>query len=95
MWTLRNGLTHQYLPRVKQVGFIFIGAGKVNPYRPFGLIERLNGTSYIEQSILTVDVSSLVESIENGCDKLFTELKTDELKKSRAEKALSLIPELL
>lgn len=95
MWTLRCGLTHQYLPRVKQVGFIFIGAGKVDPYRPFGMIERLNGTSYIEPPILMVDVAALIEAIENSCETLFTELKTDEWKKSRAEKALSLVPELL
>ncbi|MEK7396152.1 MAG: hypothetical protein AAB116_04350 [Candidatus Poribacteria bacterium] len=94
MWTLRNGLTHQYLPRVNQVGFVWIGAGKA-PYRPFGMIERRNDTSYIERPTLMLDVSALVEAIENGCETLFVELKKDEYKKARAEKALSLIPELL
>jgi hypothetical protein len=95
MWALRCGLTHQYLPRVKRVGFIFIGAGKVEPYRPFGIIERENSISRIEPPLLMVDVASLIEAIERGYKTLITELKSDEQKKSRAEKALSLIPELI
>ena len=95
MWTLRCGLTHQYLPRVKQVGFIFIGAGNVDPYRPFGIIERQNGISRIEPPLLMVDVASLIEAIERGYETLIAELKADEQKKTRAEKALSLVPELL
>lgn len=95
MWSLRCGLTHQYLPKVKQVGFIFIGAGKFDPYRPFSIIERENGVSRIEPSMLIMDVASLIEAIERGYKTLVTELKKDEGKKSRAEKALSLVPELL
>jgi len=81
--------------KVKQVGFIFIGAGNVDPYRPFSIIERENGVSRIEPSMLIVDVASLIEAIERGYKALVTELKSDEQKRSRAEKALSLVPELL
>lgn len=95
MWALRCGLTHQYLPMVKQVGFIFIGTGNVDPYRPFGIIQRENGVSRIEPPMLMVDVASVIEAIERGCKILITELKADEQKKSRAEEALSLVPELL
>ena len=95
MWSLRCGLTHQYLPKVRRVGFIFIGAGNVDPCRPFGLIERKNGVSYIEPSMLIVDVASLIEAIEKGCQALIAELQADEVKKSRAEKALALVPELM
>ena len=95
MWSLRCGLTHQYLPKVRQVGFIFIVAGNVDPYRPFGIIERENGVSHIEPSMLIVDVASLIEAIEKGCQTLIAELQADEVKKSRAEKALALVPELM
>lgn len=95
MWSLRCGLTHQYLPKVKQVGFVFIGAGNVDPYRPFSIIERKNGVSRIEPSMIIVDVALLIEAIERGYETLVTELKADDERKSRAEKALTLVPELL
>ena len=95
MWLLRCGLTHQYLPKVKKVGFIFIGAGKVDPYRPFSIIERENCVSRIEPSMIIMDVALLIEAVERGYKMLVTELKTDEGKKSRAEKALSRVPDLL
>jgi hypothetical protein len=95
MWSLRCGLTHQYLPKVRRVGFVFIGAGKVDPYRPFSIIDRENGVSRIEPSMLIVDVASLIEAIERGYRTLVTELQADELKKSKAEKALALVPELM
>jgi len=95
MWSLRNGLTHQYLPKVRQIGFIFIGAGNVDPYRPFSIIDRENGVSRIEPSMLIVDVALLLEAIEKGYRTLVAELHADELKKSRAEKALALVPELM
>ncbi len=66
MWALRCGLTHQYLPRVKQVGFIFIGAGNVDSNRPFGIIERENSISRIEPPLLMVDaISKVVIYCEN------------------------------
>jgi len=95
MWSLRCGLTHQYLPKVRQVGFIFIGAGNVDPYRPSSIIERENGVSRIEPSMLVVDVASLIEAIEKGYQTLVAELQAGELKKSRAEKALARVPELM
>lgn len=95
MWSLRCGLTHQYLPKVKQVGFIFIGAGNVDPYRPFSIIERENGVSRIEPSMIIVDVALLIEAIEKGYNTLVSELKADDEKRSSAEKALTLVPELL
>lgn len=95
MWSLRCGLTHQYLPKVKQVGFIFIGAGSVDPYRPFSIIERENGVSRIQPSMIIVDVALLIEAIKKGYDTLVSELKADDEKKLRAEKALLLVPELL
>jgi hypothetical protein len=95
MWALRCGLTHQYLPKVKQVGFVFIGAGKVDPYRPFSIIEREKGVSRIEPCMIIVDVASLIEAIKSGYHTLVDELKADEGKKERAEKALTLVPELL
>ncbi len=95
MWLLRCGLTHQYLPKVRHVGFIFIGAGNVNPYRPFSIIERENGVSRIEPSMLIVDVASLIEGVEKGYQTLVAELQADEVKKLRAEKALALVPELM
>jgi hypothetical protein len=95
MWSLRNGLTHQYLPKVTQVGFIFIGAGKVDPYRPFSIIERKNGVSRIEPSMIIVDVASLIEAIEKGYQNLVTEFQADEVKRARAEIALTRVPELI
>ena len=95
MWKLRCGLTHQYLPQVNRIGFIFIGAGNVEPYRQFGIIERENGVSRVEPSMLIVDVALLIEAIERGYKTLITELKSDEQKKLRAEHALSRVPELL
>ena len=95
MWSLRCGLTHQYLPKVRKVGFIFIGAGKSDPYRPFSIIDRENGVSHFEPSMLIVDVVSLIEAIEKGCQTLVAELQADEVKKSRAEKALARVPELM
>jgi len=95
MWSLRCGLTHQYLPKVRQVGFIFIGAGNVDPYRLSSIIERENGVSRTKPSMLIVDVVSLIEAIEKGYQTLVAELRADELKKSRAEKALALVPELM
>jgi hypothetical protein len=95
MWTLRCGLTHQYLPKVKRVGFIWIGAGKKDPYRAFSIIDRQDGVARVEPSMLIVDVAALFEAIERSCQTLFTELHQDKLKRERAQRALSRVPELM
>ena len=96
MWQLRNGLTHQYLPKVNAVASIFIGAGETStPYNAIGEIERANGSVGVKSPILLVDVVSLVRAIEQGRGKLLKELRADNAKKSRADEALSRLPELL
>jgi len=97
MWQLRNGLTHQYLPKVNAVASIFIGAGVTagTRYNAIGEIQRASESVSVKGPILSVDVDSLVQAIEQGRGKLLEELRTDSAKRSGAEKALSRLPELL
>jgi hypothetical protein len=90
MWALRNGLTHQYLPEIKPIAMIMIGAGDENEGRmqrsvPLGAVG----------SVLFVNVNNLLDAIEAGRAALINELTQDEVKRAKALEALSRLPLLM
>lgn len=90
MWALRNGLTHQYLPEIKPIAMIMISAGDENEGRtqrsvPLGAVG----------SVLLVNVNLLLDAIEAGRVALVNELKQDEVKRAKAQEALSRLPLLM
>ena len=97
MWALRNGLTHQYLPKVKNIGTIFIGTGGTpgTKYDSVGKVEREEGGIAVKGPYIMVDIVTLIRAIEEGRKKLMDELRVDEHKRLRALEALSRLPELL
>ena len=96
MWGLRCGLIHQYLPKLDAVNGILIGAGTLGTrYEAIGEIERAEGGIGIKGRLVIVDLTALIKAIEAGRKKLMDELRIDESKKIRAEKALLSLPELL
>ena len=98
MWKLRCGLTHQYLPKLATITGIFIGVGTTPgvKYDVVGEIARDEKHVGIKKGLLLmVDLAALIRAIEEGRKKLLEELKSDKIKRLKAEKALSRLPELL
>jgi hypothetical protein len=96
MWQLRNGLTHQYLPKVKLIATIIVSSGDTGTRNNVvGKIKRTNKHVGIKSPILSVNVIKLVRAIEQGQENLLKELRADSATKLRAEKVLFQLPELL
>jgi len=98
MWKLRNGLTHQYLPKIENIPGILIKAG-INPGDKNDFVADITrDENYVgikdKGWVLVVDLIKLIKAIEEGRINLIEELKSDQAKNLVAEKALSRLPEL-
>jgi len=97
IWQLRNGLTHQYLPKIKKIGAIFITAGieDEDKFDVVGEIVRGKEGLAARTPFVGIDIIELITAINEGRRVLTNELKTDRDKMLRASQALSRLPELL
>jgi hypothetical protein len=88
LWQLRNALTHEYVPKVDEIGWIMIHVGIDD--------NGVTGSSFSNKhGLLTVDLNELVKAIESARLNLLSKLKTDITKMERAKYVINLFPEIV